>query len=149
MQRGPELEAWAHSGIAQGFRPWYCKFNARIFDPRWVAPVEKIFQWHYAHDKYMRNTANLARVAMVNSTQSGIFTAGGTAFTAGDGVRAAQRVTDSQNGYYQALVEARIPFEMADDRQLEAATYRPLSRAGDARHRGLVRQAMPADPRLS
>jgi hypothetical protein len=67
----------------------------------------------------MRNTANLARVAMVNSTQSGIFTAGGTAFTAGDGVRAAQRVTESQNGYYQALVEARIPFEMADDRQLE------------------------------
>ena len=119
VQRGPELEAWAHSGIAQGFRPWYCKFNARIFDPRWVAPVTKIFQWHYANDKYMRNTANLARVAMVNSTQSGIFTAGGTAFTAGDGVRAAQRVTDAQNGYYQALVEARIPFEMADDRQLE------------------------------
>src|SRR5436190_23123082 len=64
----------------------------------------------------MRNTANLARVAMVNSNQSGIFTAGGTAFTAGDGVRAARRVTDSQNGYYQALVEARIPFEMVDDR---------------------------------
>ena len=30
-----------------------------------------------------------------------------------------ERVTDAQNGYYQALVEARIPFEMADDRQLE------------------------------
>jgi hypothetical protein len=116
VQRGPELEAWAHAGIAQGFRPWYCKFNARVFDPRWVAPVTKIFQWHHANDKYMRNTANLARVAMVNSTQSGIFTAGGTAFSAGDGVRAAQRVTDSVNGYYQALVEARIPFEMVDDR---------------------------------
>jgi hypothetical protein len=129
VQVGPELEAWAHSGIAQGFRPWYCKFNARIFDARWVAPVTKIFQWHHANDRYMRNTANLARVAMVNSTQSGIFTAGGTAFTAGDGVRAAQRVTDSVNGYYQALVEARIPFEMADDRQLEPkhiARYRVL-----------------------
>jgi Hypothetical glycosyl hydrolase 6/Beta-galactosidase trimerisation domain len=129
VQSGPELEAWAHSGIAQGFRPWYCKFNARIFDARWVQPVERIFQWHYANDKYMRNTANFARVAMVNSTQSGIFTAGGTAFAAGDGVRAAQRVTDSQNGYYQALMEARIPFEMADDRQLEPqhiARYRVL-----------------------
>jgi len=44
-------------------------------------------------------------------------------------VRAAQRVTDAQNGYYQALVEARIPFEMADDRQLEAqhiSRYRVL-----------------------
>ncbi len=120
VQVGSELEAWAHGGIAQGARPWYVKFNARIFDSRWVAPVEKIFQWHYKHDRYMRNTANLARVAMVNSAQSGGFTAGGTAFTAGDGVRVAQRVTDSVNGYYQALVEARIPFEMADDRQLEA-----------------------------
>jgi len=119
VQVGPELEAWAHSGIAQGFRPWVCKFNARVFDPRWVAPVEKIFQWHFAHDKYMRNTGNFARVAIVNSTQSGTYTAGGAALAAGDSIRAAQRVTDSQNGYYQALVEARIPFEMADDRQLE------------------------------
>jgi hypothetical protein len=119
VQSGPELEAWAHVGIAQGFRPWYTKFNAIVPDPRWVAPVTKIYQWHYANDKYMRNTANLARVAIVNSTQSGTFTAGGSALAAGDGVRAAQRVTDAQNGYYQALVEARIPFEMADDRQLE------------------------------
>ena len=119
VQRGPELEAWAHSGIAQGFRPWFCKFNARVFDPRWVAPVSKIFQWHYANDKYMRNTANLAKVAILNSYQSGTFTAGGVAPAAGDGIRAAQRVGDAQNGYYQALVEARIPFEMADDRQME------------------------------
>ena len=121
VQTGPELEAWAHGGIAQGMRPWFVKFNARVFDARWVKPIEKIYQWHFRHDRYMRNTANLARVAMVNSTQSGIFTAGGTAFSAGDGVRAAQRVTDSQNGYYQALVEARISFEMVDDRQLDPA----------------------------
>ena len=121
VQRGPELAAWIHGGVAQGFRPWYCKFNARIFDARWVEPVTRAFQWHYANDKYMRNTANLARVAMVNSTQSGIFTAGGTAFTAGDGVRAAQRVTDSVNGYCQALIEARIPFEMVDDRLMDPA----------------------------
>jgi hypothetical protein len=129
VQRAPELAAWAHDGIAQGFRPWFCKFNARIFDPRWVAPVEKIFQWHYVNDKYMRNTANLARVAIVNSTQSGTFTAGGVAMAAGDGIRAAQRVADSQNGYYQALVEARVPFEMADDRLLapeDIGRYRVL-----------------------
>jgi hypothetical protein len=121
VQRGPELEAWAHSGIAQGFRPWFCKFNARVFDPRWVAPVTKIYQWHHANDRYLRNTANLARVAILNSTQSGIFTAGGVAPEAGDNIRAARRVGDAQNGYYQALVEARIPFEMADDRQMEPA----------------------------
>jgi hypothetical protein len=125
VQTGPELAAWTHAGIAQGMRPWFVKFNARVFDTRWVAPMTKIFQWHYANDKYMRNTANLARVALVNSTQSGIFTAGGTAFTAGDGVRAAQRVTDSVNGYCQALIEARIPFEMVDDRLMEPGRLAP------------------------
>ncbi len=135
VQTPAELEAWAHTGIAQGFRPWFVKFNARIFDARWVAPVEKIYRWHFANDRYMRNTGNLARVAMVNSTQSGIFTAGGAAFTAGDNVRVAQRVADSQNGYYQALVEARVPFEMADDRQLDAqyiSRYRLLILPGIA-----------------
>lgn len=129
VQRGPELKAWAHTGIAHGLRPWFVKFNARVFDARWVQPVTEIYQTHFANDRYLRNTANLARVAMVNSTQSGVFTAGGTAFTAGDGVRAAQRVTDSVNGYYQALVEARIPFGMVDDRLMtpdRLAPYRVL-----------------------
>ena len=112
VQTGAELQAWTHAGIARGLRPWFVKFNARVFDPRWVKPITQTFQWHFAHEKYMRNTANLARVALVSSTQSGLF-------TAGDGVRAAQRVTDSVNGYCQALVEARIPFEMVDDRLME------------------------------
>ena len=99
--------------------------------------MTKIFQWHYANDKYMRNTANLARVAMVNSTQSGIFTAGGTAFTAGDGVRAAQRVTDFvRTAITRRWWKRAFPFEMADDRLMEPAAYRPLSRAGAARYRG-------------
>jgi hypothetical protein len=129
VQRGPELKAWMHGGIAQGFRPWVCKFNARVFDPRWVAPVTEIYDWHFRNDRYMRNTENLARVAIVNSTQTGIYTAGGAPLTAGDNIPTAERVTDSQNGYYQALVEARIPFEMADDRQLDAkyiSRYRVL-----------------------
>jgi hypothetical protein len=118
VQAPAELEAWAHAGIAQGFRPWMCKFNAKVLDPRWVPVVEKIYAWHFAHDKYLRNTANLASVALVNSPQSGTFYGGGAAFTAGDNPGSATRIVDAQNGYYQALVEARIPFEMADDRQL-------------------------------
>jgi hypothetical protein len=86
-----------------------------------VSTEDKILKWHNANDRYMRNTTNLARVAILNSTQSGTFTSGGVAMAAGDGIRAARRVGDSQNGYYQALIEARIPFEMADDRQMEPA----------------------------
>jgi hypothetical protein len=41
VQTGPELAAWTHAGIAQGMRPWFVKFNARVFDTRWVAPRRK------------------------------------------------------------------------------------------------------------
>ena len=40
-------------------------------------------------------------------------------------MRAAQRVTESVNGYYQALVEARIPFEMVDDRLMTPDRLNP------------------------
>ncbi|MDE2500450.1 MAG: ThuA domain-containing protein [Alphaproteobacteria bacterium] len=106
VQASPEIESWVHSGMAQGFRPWMCKFDAKVIDPRWVPVVEKIYEWHWRHDKYFRDTENLARVALVNSSH-----------TYADDLR--QKVADAQNGYYQALVESRIPFEMADDRLLD------------------------------
>jgi hypothetical protein len=113
VQAGPELECWAHSGVAQGFRPWMCKFNAIVLDARWVPTVEKMYGWHWRNEKYLRNTENLARVAVVNAVQSQTL----------DRAKA----LDAQNGYCQALVEARIPFEVIDDRLLDqAARYRVL-----------------------
>jgi len=52
----------------------------------------------------------MARVALVFSQQTATFYGG---------ERAAARVEDHTLGYYHALVEARIPFEMAHDRCLE------------------------------
>ncbi len=60
-QSAPELKIWAAEGIAQGLRPWLIKFNARPTDDRWMKPMEEIFEWHFRNDRYMRNTANLAR----------------------------------------------------------------------------------------
>ena len=109
VQAGPEIAAWVHAGLAQGFRPWMCKFNAKVLDRRWVPAVEKIYDWHWRHEKYFRNTENLAQVAVVNSAQSL--------------AAAKQKTTDAQNGFCQALVEARIPFEMVDERLLGAAGH--------------------------
>lgn len=118
VQNPAEIEAWVHAGIAQGFRPWMCKFNAKVLDPRWVPVVEKIYQWHHRNDKYLRNRENLARVAIVNSPQSATFYAPDTEPTRPQETEGA-KIIDAQNGYYHALVEARIPFEFVDERLLE------------------------------
>jgi hypothetical protein len=123
VQAPAETIAYAQDGIAQGFRPWHTKFKAETFDKRWMEPVEKLYQWHQANERYFRHTANLARVAIVSSAQSityyGRSAAGAGPEHGGSGPGAI--VTDALNGFYQALVEAKIPFEMVDDRDLSPA----------------------------
>jgi hypothetical protein len=107
VQAPAEIETWAHVGLAQGFRPWMCKFNGHVLDPRWVPAVEKLFDWHWRNEKYFTNTENLARVAVAHSQ---------TSYTL-----QRYKLQDAQNGYAQALIESRIPFGYIDDRLLEGA----------------------------
>jgi hypothetical protein len=100
VQSPAEIRVWAVEGIAQGFRPWVIKFNAKPLDRRWFKPVEDLFVWHWKNDKYMRNVRPLARVALVY------------------GSRATQ---DHSSGFYHALVEARIPFETIVDSNFDPA----------------------------
>ena len=122
VQSIDETIAFMHDGMAQGFRPWLIKFKAEVFDKRWVEPVEKAFVWHSRHERYFRNTANLAKVAMMQSVQTNSTYRSGTpinmqpisAMTAGGNEAAL-------NGCYQALTEARVPFVLVDDRELDHA----------------------------
>jgi hypothetical protein len=111
VQSGPEIRMWVLDGIANGLRPWFTKFAATLHDRRWLNVVEDIYSWHYQHERYLRNEEPLARVAVVYSQQ-----------TAHYYVSEAHLKTDDHiNGYYHALIEARIPFEMVHDRLLDAA----------------------------
>ena len=73
--------------------------------------MEEIFTWHHANENYLRNEESLARVGLVYSQQTAAFYGGADAAT---------KVEDSILGFYQALVEARIPFDMVHDRLLDA-----------------------------
>ncbi len=101
----PELRIWLSDGVANGLRPWVAKFSGAVYDKRWVPVVEKMYDWQFRNEKYLRNEENLARVAMVYSQQTGTYYGSVTAY---------------EDGFYQALVEARIPFEMAHDKLLDA-----------------------------
>ncbi len=113
VQDGAELRAFVADGIANGIRPWFAKFNAKVIDQRWMEPVAQIYDWCWRNEKYLRNTRSLAAVAMVYSQR--------TAQRYG-GSQAAEKVENHALGFYQALIEARVPFEMAHDELLDHAT---------------------------
>jgi hypothetical protein len=107
VQNGAELQLWVADLVANGMRPWYTKFGGVLRDERWLQPVAQIYQRLAGWEQYLRNERSLARVGLVYSQQTAWF--GGN------------RVEDHINGWYQALVEARLPFELVHDRLLDPA----------------------------
>jgi hypothetical protein len=105
VQSDAEIRIWVAEGIANGLRPWFTKFSGVLLDERWLKPVEEIYRRCARWEPYLRNEASLARVALVYSQQTAWFHS--------------NRVEDHTLGWYQALIEARIPFEMVHDRLLD------------------------------
>ncbi len=112
VQSAPEVRLWALDGIANGLRPWFTKFAGSINDPRWLQPVEELYRWCHGAERYLRNERPLARVGLVYSQQTAWFHA--------DEPGAHNRAEDAGLGWYHALIEARVPFEMVHDRLLGA-----------------------------
>jgi hypothetical protein len=112
VQSDAEIRIWVAEGLANGLRPWYTKFSGQLHDRRWLQTVEEMYRWQHRWERYLRNEEPIARVGMVYSQQTATYY-GGT--------RARERVEDHTLGFYQALLEARIPFEMVHDRMLDTA----------------------------
>jgi hypothetical protein len=117
VQSEAEIRIWVADGTANGLRPWFTKFSGVLHDPRWLRVVEDIYRRHAVWEKYLRNEAPLARVALVYSQQTAWFYGGD---------RAGGKVEDPTLGWYQALIEARIPFEMVHDRLLDPEHLAPF-----------------------
>src|SRR6185295_8264096 len=105
VQNAAEFQLWAADGVANGLRPWFTKFSGTLHDERWLKPVEALYQRYASWEKYLRNERSLAEVGLVYSQQTGWFHGGA--------------VEEHIDGWYQALIEARIPFEMVHDRLLD------------------------------
>lgn len=115
VQTEAEIRIWVAEGVANGMRPWFTKFSGVLYDKRWLGTVEKIYQVLYTNEKYLRNVKSLARVGLVFSDQ-----------TRNYGSEAWQlRSGDHSSGMYHALIEARIPFEMVNDRLINQEYLKP------------------------
>jgi hypothetical protein len=112
VQSAAEIRLWVADGVANGLRPWFTKFSGTLHDPRWLKPVEDLYRRYARWEKYLRNERPLARVGLVYSQQTAWFHGA--------------RVEEHTLGWYQALIEARIPFEMVHDRLLDAAHLGPF-----------------------
>ena len=116
VQSEAEIRVWVAEGTANGMRPWFTKFSGVIYDKRWLDIVDNIYQVHYRNERYLRNIAPMARVGMVFTEKRGVY---GTE-------KWQQKSGDHALGMYHALIEARIPFEMVNDRLLDPEYLKPI-----------------------
>lgn len=112
VQDEAEIRIWTAAAVAQGSRPWIAKFNGKPFDKRWMPVVADIYQWLHRNERYLRNRENLARIAMVLDSRT----------PALQGGSAGRRDFELHRyGFYQALLESRMPFEEIDLSYLDDA----------------------------
>jgi Hypothetical glycosyl hydrolase 6/Beta-galactosidase trimerisation domain len=108
-----ETRLWVQDGIANGLRPWFNMVSGSVHDKRGLKVIEDLYVWHHKWERYLRNTEPIARIGLVYSQQTAQFHAGPQ--------RAQRMVEQPIDGMYQALIEARIPFEMVHDKMFDAA----------------------------
>ncbi len=106
-----ETRLWVIDGIANGLRPWFNKVSGGVHDKRGLKVIEDLYTWHHKSERYLRNVEPVARVAIVYSQQTAEFYGG---------PQARAKVEDHTLGFYQALIDSRIPFEMVHDGLLDA-----------------------------
>ena len=111
VQSEPEVRLWVAEGTANGMRPWVTKFSGVLYDRRWLPAVERIYDWHFRHERYLRNEAPLARVGVLFSEQTSAYH---------PGIGPGDRAEDHVLGMYHALIEARVPFEFVHEAFLAA-----------------------------
>ena len=112
VQSEAEIRIWVVDGVANGLRPWFTKFSGTLHDRRWLSVVEDLYRRHHRVEGYLRNEAALGPSGPWSTRSK---PPGSTA------AQTQRRKSKTMLlGWYQALIEARVPFEMVHDRLLDA-----------------------------
>ena len=93
-----------HLGMEQGFKQ----------DKRWQAPGRDFLAWHAANDAHFHNVRSLANVALVLPTN-----------TMSHRRESKGKSTDYLQGFYTALIDARIPVDFVHENELTAPRLAP------------------------
>ncbi|MGK9230451.1 beta-galactosidase trimerization domain-containing protein [Inquilinus limosus] len=112
-----ETTLWMAQSTASGMVPWFHWLGGSPEDNRFRRTGEAFFRWLAEHEQHFRNEAPVTNLAVVFSQRTNAFyqPPGG-----GD-------VTDYLQGWYYALLEARIPFEFLHEQNLTPERLRKFS----------------------
>ena len=103
-----EIQLWINDGTAHGLCAWFTKFNGVVPDARWIAPVADAFGLQAKIGPLLESMTPTAEIAIIDPSTT---------------LRhwAPEQRHDAEKhdlGFYHALVEARLPFELLSDQIL-------------------------------
>ncbi|MBP1843936.1 hypothetical protein J2046_002194 [Rhizobium petrolearium] len=103
-----EIQLWINNGTTHGLYAWFTKFNGVVPDRRWVEPVADAFNLQAAVEPVLESMKPTAEIAVIDPSTT-------LRHWAPEERHGAEK---HDLGFYHALVEARLPFELLSDQVL-------------------------------